>query len=100
MFYAAREGNTECCELLIRQRCDINHRDVYGQTPLFFAIKKERTHTSRALYLQGAQLDVNDNAGRTPAWYCTEEMSETLKGAYGKHIKSCNVEASRTAFYY
>jgi ribosomal protein S18 acetylase RimI-like enzyme len=78
LYYAAREGNTECCELLISRRCQVNHRDQWGQTPLVWAIKRNRTHTCRALYLQGAQLDVTDYSGRKAASFCTEEMGRAL----------------------
>lgn len=39
LFYVAREGKVNCVELLVKLGCGINHRDQYGQTPLYYAAR-------------------------------------------------------------
>lgn len=39
LFYAAREGKSSCVDLLVKNGWSVNHRDQYGQTPLYYAAR-------------------------------------------------------------
>jgi ankyrin repeat protein len=37
LFYASREGHIEVAAILIENGADVNHRDLAGQTPIFYS---------------------------------------------------------------
>lgn len=39
LYYIAREGKLNCVEYLVKLGCNVNHRDQYGQTPLYYAAR-------------------------------------------------------------
>mmetsp|Transcript_37944 Transcript_37944/g.100368 ORF Transcript_37944/g.100368 Transcript_37944/m.100368 type:complete len:482 (-) Transcript_37944:8-1453(-) len=69
LFYAAREGNILCAELLVEQRCDVNHRDINGQSALFFAARENHADMCRLLLGLGASCDLKDKNEHTPRNY-------------------------------
>lgn len=72
LFYAAREGNTECAKFLIDSGCEVNHRDENGQTALFYAFYSGDMDCVHLLVQCKADVDVKDNGGRT-AISCAED---------------------------
>lgn len=54
--YAAEDGYTDVVELLLNNGFDINTIDILKQTPLDWAIWKDRTETTKLLRERGAKL--------------------------------------------
>lgn len=60
IYYAAREGATKICELLINYGADLNIEDKQNQTSLFYAIKFGREETVEFLIKSGADVNKVD----------------------------------------
>eukprot|EP00933_Yihiella_yeosuensis_P057936 TRINITY_DN5806_c0_g4_i1.p1 TRINITY_DN5806_c0_g4~~TRINITY_DN5806_c0_g4_i1.p1 ORF type:complete len:551 (-),score=79.41 TRINITY_DN5806_c0_g4_i1:884-2536(-) len=74
LFFAAREGNTECAAFLIEKRCDVNHRDINGQTPLFYSFRESHRDMCQTLISMKASLDVQDKFKKTVFSYAKDPM--------------------------
>ena len=62
---AAREGDTDTIEQLLKNGADIDSRDSKGQTPLEVAILARNTLLIQFLLDRGADVNVRDNHGAT-----------------------------------
>eukprot|EP00747_Dinoflagellata_sp_TGD_P167768 gnl/TRDRNA2_/TRDRNA2_192831_c0_seq1.p1 gnl/TRDRNA2_/TRDRNA2_192831_c0~~gnl/TRDRNA2_/TRDRNA2_192831_c0_seq1.p1 ORF type:complete len:560 (+),score=89.59 gnl/TRDRNA2_/TRDRNA2_192831_c0_seq1:42-1721(+) len=82
IYYACREGNSECVRWLADAKCDVNARDRNGQTPLFYAAREGWTETCKVLFELGADVGVLDVAGQDAASYATPEtkLQMSLQG--------------------
>lgn len=49
LFYAARDGRTECVRALLESGADVNAADHLGQTALFYASRDGRVDTVAAM---------------------------------------------------
>jgi len=81
LYFAAREGNHECATFLVEQRCDVNHRDVNGQSPLFYSVREGHVDTCKVLTLLGASSSLVDNNKKTVRHYATDDIAVALLGA-------------------
>eukprot|EP00930_Biecheleria_cincta_P071541 TRINITY_DN59030_c0_g1_i1.p1 TRINITY_DN59030_c0_g1~~TRINITY_DN59030_c0_g1_i1.p1 ORF type:complete len:913 (+),score=165.27 TRINITY_DN59030_c0_g1_i1:94-2832(+) len=90
LFFAAREGNTECAKFLIDSACDVNHRDGNGQTPLFYAFYSGKMDCVHQLVQSRADLDLRDNGGRTAISCAEDDVREALE----KSLQTQNVPSS------
>jgi ankyrin repeat protein len=63
LFNAVSSGSTDTVKLVLDRGCNINARDRYGKTPLFYASCKE---IACLLIASGASPDVRDSEGLTP----------------------------------
>jgi len=39
LYYIAREGKINCVDYLVNLGCNVNQRDEYGQTPIYYAAR-------------------------------------------------------------
>ena len=39
LFYVSREGKDNLVDILVSSGCNVNHKDQYGQTPLYYAAR-------------------------------------------------------------
>lgn len=64
---AAKSGNIESCDILIKSGVNINAIDAKGRTAIFYAIDRHNCELSFLTYLLDKGLDVNhtDNNGNT-----------------------------------
>eukprot|EP00930_Biecheleria_cincta_P041889 TRINITY_DN2878_c0_g2_i1.p1 TRINITY_DN2878_c0_g2~~TRINITY_DN2878_c0_g2_i1.p1 ORF type:complete len:526 (+),score=85.90 TRINITY_DN2878_c0_g2_i1:133-1710(+) len=79
LFFAAREGNTECATFLIHSKCEVNHRDRDGQTALFYAFRSGHIECVQQLVQCRADLNVKDNQRRTAISFAKSEMKDELE---------------------
>jgi ankyrin repeat protein len=81
---AAREGLTECAELLLQHGADPNARELHrGKTVLHFAVMHE--DITRMLLDHGAEVNATDKRGNTPLRYLMYPR-EGLSGGYAEDV--------------
>eukprot|EP00930_Biecheleria_cincta_P041887 TRINITY_DN2878_c0_g1_i1.p1 TRINITY_DN2878_c0_g1~~TRINITY_DN2878_c0_g1_i1.p1 ORF type:complete len:545 (+),score=67.41 TRINITY_DN2878_c0_g1_i1:103-1737(+) len=87
LFFAAREGNTECATFLIHSRCEVNHRDRDGQTALFYAFRSGQIECVHQLVQCKADIGVKDSKQRSAISFATNnlkiELERSLKSQNG-----------------
>uniref|UniRef100_A0A7S4V0C9 N-acetyltransferase domain-containing protein n=1 Tax=Alexandrium monilatum TaxID=311494 RepID=A0A7S4V0C9_9DINO len=86
LFFAAREGNRDCATFLVEQRCEVNHRDVYGQSPLFYSVRESHVEMCRLLRDLGASFDIRDNNKNTAVFYAKGEAAAALARMHDEHL--------------
>jgi len=52
LFYAARERCAETITALVRMACDVNHKDVHGQTCLWYTVRDLKYNAGDLLYAE------------------------------------------------
>lgn len=67
---AARQGQTAMAELLLSRGADINPRG--RTTPLIEAVNARNAEMTGFLLSRGARMDLSDDQGMTPLFYCVE----------------------------
>jgi len=82
---AAKEGEFECLELLIKKGANTEVCDPFGYTALIKAAKAGEEECARALIEGGASVDTADNAGFTALIHCVREGED--------EIAKCLIEA-------
>ena len=63
LHYCTESGNEGAVEYLLNQGCNVNTRDILGQSALFYAIKNPKLINLLAQY--GADISLTDNQGDT-----------------------------------
>jgi ankyrin repeat protein len=63
---SAQEGPLEVAQLLVRAGCDVNEKDLRGQTPLRIAARNGRTDIVKYFLSKGADVDTKGDDGATP----------------------------------
>ena len=58
--------STNTLEALIKKGANVNAKDHYGMTPLFYAIKSKNYSAAQFLLQHGANVNEKDNHGITP----------------------------------
>jgi len=71
-FLGDNEKSQNIVKKLIKQGVDVNMRNRYGQTALFFC------NTTKILINAGAHVDIKDNTGKTPLFLSDSEKSKIL----------------------
>jgi len=56
-------GQIEACKLLVSHGSKHDHIDENGQTPLYYAIKGERTECLKYLLSLGCNVNISDARG-------------------------------------
>jgi len=70
LFLAAKSGNAEMVELLIKAGADVNYTDTKGTTPLMVAAASGSEAAVKALVAHGADVNAKDGAhGQTPLMF-------------------------------
>jgi len=66
----------------MKEGCDPNHVDTYGQTPIFYSIREGDIETTQLVVSAGADFNIVDHNGQTPIFYAIKfsrfEMVEFL----------------------
>ena len=78
-----REGHTQIIDIFVREnQVNVNHLDIYQQTPIFYSVREGKMDTTQQLLNAGANPDVIDINGQTPIYYAVKhsryEMCELL----------------------
>lgn len=63
---AAENPDPEILKYILSFPIDINQKDEYGETALFYAIRNERIENIRLLLAKGANTKIENNEGWTP----------------------------------
>ena len=72
LFYAAREGYSSVCKLLIEKGCAVNRSDKYGQTAFFYCVRDGHYECIQHLCNMGAAHDHVDNKQQRPIYYAIQ----------------------------
>ena len=79
LFYACREGKKSCCNYLINKcKLNINDKDIFGQTPIFYCIRGNKLNTTKLMLKLGADINVQDIFGQTCLFYAIKESYNDL----------------------
>ena len=73
-FLGDNDESQNIIKRLIKQGVDVNTRNRYGQTALFFSF----SNTTKILINAGAHVDIKDNTGKTPLFLSDSEKSKIL----------------------
>lgn len=86
LHYAAYQGHTSICDILIRQGASINGTNGSGCTPVFFAAQQGHVGVVELLLQNGAELRISENKnGLTPVDVCTTPaITELFRNLPGK----------------
>jgi ankyrin repeat protein len=70
---------TDVVEVLTKHGADINAQDVYGITPLMYAVKNGDEELILVVLRYGADVNISDNSGRTALMYaCNRKNSKAI----------------------
>ena len=78
IYYAARDGHLNLCELLVERGTDINLEDKYGQTCIFYAIREGHYDIVEFLIKHGANVNKNDKRKQTPVSFALKNGKEKI----------------------
>ena len=80
-------GHHEVCALLLTSPAtNINQQDASGVTPLHYAVTKKHKMVVTVLLQGGANVEIQDNVGRTAVDVASDESVVTLLLQAGKSI--------------
>jgi ankyrin repeat protein len=71
--YASETGDLKMVRILISYRADLNKRDSQGNTPLVYAVRKNRLQTAEILIKNGARPNTGNRMGETPLELASRE---------------------------
>lgn len=63
---AAKNGDEDVADFLLKRGADIESKDSHGQTPLSWAAENGHEVTVQILHEKGADIESKDSEGRTP----------------------------------
>ncbi len=75
--YAARQGNVDAVQWLVRHGADINTPDKDGDTPLIVAAKFKNLEAIRCVLQNGADVSIKNNDGET-VWNAVRKRRKTF----------------------
>ncbi|KAG2997395.1 hypothetical protein PC128_g22845 [Phytophthora cactorum] len=86
LHYAAYQGHTSICDILIKRGASINGRNGSGCTPVFFAAQQGHVEVVKLLLQNGAELRIPESKnGLTPVDVCTTPtITELFRNLSGK----------------
>ncbi|EAX93344.1 hypothetical protein TVAG_181370 [Trichomonas vaginalis G3] len=70
---ACAKGNLRFVQSLIESGCNINEKNKYGNTPIFFAVYENYLEVVKYLISVGADKEAKDNNGDTPLMWASQE---------------------------
>jgi uncharacterized protein len=76
--HTALYGNSEQLNVLLSKGFDVNQKDKYGKTPLFYAVQKKDLNMLKTLIASGANLHVRDRYKKTVFDYNDEKKNPSL----------------------
>ena len=78
IYYAARDGHLNLCELLVEKGTDVNLEDKYGQTCIFYAIREGHYDIVDFLIKHGANVNKNDKKKQTPVSFAMKNNKDKI----------------------
>jgi len=100
LHWAAYENHTNVVELLLVSKADVNARDSFNKTPLFYAASDP--DVVKLLLANKADVNAKDNSGRTPlheaAIHGHKDVAELLL-AYKADVNATN-NAGKTPLFF
>ena len=99
---AVKGQQKKITELLITKGADVNARDKWGYTPLYYATWNEDTSTARLLVDRGADVNVRVNGDGTPLVYAVWNEDMDMAKLFVSKGAEFNVkdDEGMTAFHY
>ena len=89
---AAKEGNIVAVKQHLAAGTNVNVRDKYGSTPLWWAARSGRKEIPELLIAKGADLNAKDDAGTTPLDWAYGETADLLRKHGGKTSEELKAE--------
>ena len=68
LFEGCREGDYNKVRLALNFGADVEAKDDWGWTPLYWASKRNHIEIVKLLIERGADVNAKDNMGRTPLY--------------------------------
>ena len=81
LFRAAESAPADTVRTLLEGGAVVDGRDAYGQTPLMYAVHKNRREAVSALLAAGADANARSRAGWTPLMYAARDAGEDVAAA-------------------
>jgi hypothetical protein len=78
IYYCAREGHLNLCQLLVDKGSDVNLEDKFGQTCIFYAIRQGHYNIVEFLIKNGANINKVDKKRQTPISYASKMNQESI----------------------
>jgi len=72
LIYAAMDGNIKGVRKSLEKGVDVNTRNDYGQTALWWALYKGHLEIAKLLIEKGADVNAIDNSGKTALMFASE----------------------------
>lgn len=72
-----KESHFQVAELLLKKGANVNARDVFGRTPVYYLVKKCNVRILKLFFNFGAEVSAKDNSDETflfPAVMCNENL--------------------------
>ena len=81
LFRAAEAAPADTVRTLLEAGAVVDGRDAYGQTPLMYAVHKNRQEAVSALLAAGADANARSRAGWTPLMYAARDANADVAAA-------------------
>ncbi len=81
LFRAAEAAPADTLRTLLEAGAVVDGRDAYGQTPLMYAVHKNRKEAVSALLAAGADANARSRAGWTPLMYAARDADANVAAA-------------------
>ena len=79
LFYTCREGKKICCNYLVNKcKLNINEKDIFGQTAIFYCVRGNKINTTKLMIKLGADLNIQDIFGQSCLYYAIKESYKDI----------------------
>ena len=79
LFYTCREGKKICCNYLVNKcKLNINDKDIFGQTAIFYCVRGNKINTTKLMIKLGADLNIQDIFGQSCLYYAIKESYKDI----------------------
>lgn len=102
LMWAARLGNTEITEILLKAGADVNMKDKDGRTALMFAAREGHATTAELLVKFMANCDDQDDSGRSPLMFSASQNCVSVVSMLIRRMATIDLTnyENRTALMY
>eukprot|EP00927_Polykrikos_kofoidii_P050897 TRINITY_DN4473_c0_g2_i1.p1 TRINITY_DN4473_c0_g2~~TRINITY_DN4473_c0_g2_i1.p1 ORF type:complete len:1111 (+),score=228.72 TRINITY_DN4473_c0_g2_i1:384-3716(+) len=94
-------GDGACARFLLTEKCSPHHVDLHGQTPMFYAVKREAADCSEALIEAKASVNHTDALRQSPCFFAAQANSVECIGALirARADVNCTDNAGQTSLF-